>query len=67
MALLDRDIYLRNHVMGVLAVYSERGLSFSNMGELADSITEAVIEGDRKWHEENCCEQVMELGDDIPQ
>jgi hypothetical protein len=67
MALPDRDIYLRNHVMGVLAVYSERGLSFSNMGELADSIIEAVIEGDRKWQDEKCCEELLALGEDVPQ
>jgi hypothetical protein len=67
MALLDRDIYLRNHVMGVLVTYSGKGLSYSNMGELADSITEAVIEGDRNWQNENLCEQVLEMGEDIPQ
>lgn len=71
MALLDRDIYLRNHIMGVLASYSSKGLNYSNMGELADSLTEAVIEGDRSWQAENCCEQVRVMGshfdDDVPQ
>jgi hypothetical protein len=67
MAILDRDVYLRNHVMGVLVSYSGKGLSYSNMGELADSITEAVIEGDRNWQNENLCEQVLEMGEDIPQ
>lgn len=67
MALLDRDIYLRNHVMGVLVTYSGKGLSYSNMSELADAVTEAVIEGDRKWQEENCCEQVLAMGEDVPQ
>lgn len=63
MALLDRDIYLRNHVMGVLVSFSDKGLNYLNMGDLADSITEAVIEGDRKWQHERCCEQM----EDIPQ
>jgi hypothetical protein len=67
MAILDRDIYLRNYVMGVLVSYSDKGLSYSNMGELADSITEAVIEGDEKWRNESLCEQVLEMGDDVPQ
>lgn len=67
MALLDRDIYLRNHVMGVLVTYSGKGLSYSNMGELADAITEAVIEGDEKWRNESLCEQVLEMGEDVPQ
>jgi hypothetical protein len=67
MALLDRDIYLRNHVMGVLVTYSGKGLSYSNMGELADAVTEAVMEGDRKWQEENLCEQVLGMGEDVPQ
>jgi hypothetical protein len=63
MALLDRDIYLRNYVMGVLVSYSDKGLSYSNMGELADSITEAVIEGDEKWRNESLCEQVLEMSE----
>jgi hypothetical protein len=67
MAILDRDIYLRNYVMGVLVSYSDKGLSYSNMGELADSITEAVIEGDEKWRNESLCEQVLEMGEDVPQ
>ncbi len=68
MALIDRDIYLRNHVMGVLVSYSGKGLSYSNMAELADAITQAVIEGDSKWQEENLCEQVRDMVDeDIPQ
>ncbi len=67
---LDRDVYLRNHVMGVLVSYSGKGLTHSNMGELADSITEAVIEGDRAWQEENLFEQMRDMGmgeDDVPQ
>lgn len=71
MTLLDRDIYLRNHIMGVLASYSAKGLSYSNMGELADSLTEAVIEGDRAWQAENCCQEVMAISgcyeEDVPQ
>jgi hypothetical protein len=67
MALLDRDIYLRNHVMGVLVSYSGKGLVYSNMGELADAITQAVIEGDHKWKNENLCEQDLENGEDVPQ
>ena len=67
MAMLYRDIYLRNYVMGVLVSYSDKGLNYSNMGELADSITQAVIEGDSKWQEEHLCEQVLEMGEDVPQ
>lgn len=67
MALLDRDIYLRNHVMGVLVSYKDKGLNYANMGELADAITQAVIEGDDKWREENLCEQVREMSEDVPQ
>lgn len=55
MSQLDRDMCLRNHVMGVLVTYRSQGLTFNNMGELADAVTEAVIEGDRKWHEEYYC------------
>lgn len=58
MAILDRDIYLRNYVIGVLVSYSGKGLSYANMGELADALTEAVIEGHDKWQDENLCEQV---------
>lgn len=61
MALQDRDVYLRNYVMGVLVSYSDKGLSYSNMGELADALTEAVIEGDRKWQNEQCCAQVEDI------
>ncbi len=67
MALLDRDVYLRNHVMGVLVTYTDRGLHYSNMGELADAVTQAVIEGDRKWQNESLCAQVLEMTEDIPQ
>jgi hypothetical protein len=71
MAILDRDIYIRKYVMGVLSIYSEKGLTFSNMGELADSITEAVLEGDRIWQEQRLCQEMRELGgqleEDIPQ
>jgi len=69
MAIVDRDIYIRNHVMGVLVSYSGKGLNYSNMSELADSITEAVLEGDSKWQEERLCEEVrsVHLEEDIPQ
>lgn len=67
MSQADRDICIRNHVMGVLVSYSGKGLSYSNMAELAEAITEAVMEGDRKWLEENCCEQILSMGEDIPQ
>lgn len=50
--MLDRDVCIRNYIMGVLAFYSEKGLNLSGIGKLADSITEAVMEGDRKWHRE---------------
>jgi hypothetical protein len=61
MALLDRDIYLRNHIMGVLVSFSGKGVSYANIPELADALTEAVIEGDRNWQNENLCEQVASL------
>ena len=68
MTILDRDLYLRNHVMGVLVSYSNKGLNYSNMGELANDITESVIEGDRKWHEEYCIEQMRAISnEDFPQ
>lgn len=69
MAILDRDIYLRNYVMGVLVSYSSKGLSYANMGELADALTEAVIEGYDKWQDEHLCEQVrgMAYDEDVPQ
>lgn len=68
MTILDRDLYLRNHVMGVLVSYTNKGLSYSNMSELADDITQSVIEGDRKWHEENCLEQLRAISnEDVPQ
>lgn len=68
--LLDRDICIRNHVMGVLVGYSNKGLNYSNMVELADAVTQAAIEGDRKWHEKACHEQMMMISDineDVPQ
>lgn len=68
MAMLDRDVYLRNHVMGVLVSYSGKGLNYSNMSELADALTEAIIEGDQKWQNENLCAQVRDMVDeDTPQ
>ena len=69
MAILDRDVCIRNHVMGVLAFHCEKGLDLANLGELADSITEAVIEGDMKWQDDNLCEQMLEmaLNEDVPQ
>lgn len=70
MAFLDRDVCLRNHVMGVLVTYTNKGLHYNNMGELADAVTEAVIEGDRKWQQENCCEQIKSMSldyQDVPQ
>lgn len=65
MALIERDIYLRNHVMGVLVTFSSKGLSYSNMSELADSITEAVIEGDFRWKEESISEQIQDIMDEL--
>ena len=59
--MLDRDVVIRNHVMGVLVDYSARGLKYSNFGELADAITQAVIEGERKWHEDMCVHQLTEM------
>ena len=70
MTVMDRDVYLRNHVMGVLVTYSDKGFSYAGMGELADAITESVIEGDRKWHEANCCDQILDIAvcdQDLPQ
>ncbi len=67
MAMLDRDVCLRNHVMGVLAFYSGKGLSYDNLAELVDSITESVIEGYEKWQDENLCEQIRDMGEDVPQ
>jgi len=71
MAILDRDVYIRNYVMGVLCNYQQRGISIGNISDLATDITNAVIEGDTKWQEEQCCEQVRcmnaELEEDIPQ
>lgn len=70
MTVLDRDVYLRNHVMGVLVSCYEKGFTPSIIGELADEITQSVIEGDRKWHEANCCEQILDIAvcdQDVPQ
>jgi len=64
----DRDMFIRNHVMGVLVFHQMKGLTYANMGELADAITEAVIIGDIAWEAHRCCDQVMDLGmEDIPQ
>lgn len=67
MAIVDRDIYLRNHVMSVLVCHTGKGLHYDNIGALADDITAAVLEGDLKWQNENLCEQVLEMGEDVPQ
>lgn len=68
MPALDRDVYLRNYVMGVLVSYSDKGLNYSNMGELADDLTKAVIEGHEKWLSENQEEINMAyLEEDVPQ
>jgi hypothetical protein len=56
--------------MGVLVSFSGKGLTYANMGELADSITEAVLEGDLLWNQERCCEELRSYSDieeDIPQ
>lgn len=57
----DRGVYLRNYVMGVLVSYLDKGLHYSNLGELGDSITQAVIEGEERWSEANCLEQAQSL------
>lgn len=65
MTLMDRDVFIRNHVMGVLVSFSGKGLTYANMGELADSITEAVMEGEDLWRQEKLCEEVRMMGDDV--
>lgn len=68
--MMDREVFIRNHVMGVLVSFSGKGLTYANMGELADSITEAVLEGDLLWNQERCCEEIRSYSDveeDIPQ
>ncbi len=65
MALLDRDVYLRNYIMGVLVFHSEKGLNYGNMGALADSLTEAMIQADDKWREESLCEQFRAVTHDL--
>lgn len=71
MALIDRDIYLRNHVMSVLVCHTGKGLHYDSIGALADDITSAVIEGDSAWQEQKCCEQLREMSgeidEDVPQ
>jgi hypothetical protein len=57
----ERETYIRNHIMGVLVTYRDKGLNYSNMGELADSLLDAVVDGDTKWHADR---QQLE---DIPQ
>lgn len=70
MAILDRDVYLRNYVLGVLVNHTGKLISHEIIGDLATNITEAVIQGDSIWHEEKLCEEVCEMGnfeEDIPQ
>jgi hypothetical protein len=55
---LKRDICIRNHILGVLLSYSDKGLSYTAISELANSITEAVIEGYSKWKDDNVCEEI---------
>jgi len=62
----DRDVFIRNHVMGVLVFHQMKGLNYTNMGELADAITEAVIIGDIAWEQQRCCEQILQIEEDVP-
>lgn len=50
---IERERCIRNHVLGVLAVYYEKGMPYTGIGKLADSIMIATLEADRKWREDN--------------
>lgn len=60
---LDMDSCIRNHVLGVLSVYCEKGFQETRLSQLADCVTKAAIEGARKWHEDNN----NEIYEDMPQ
>jgi len=61
---MDRDVCIKNHVVGVLASFlacSEIPLRYENMNELAAEITQAVLEGDKIWSQAECENQEMEI------
>lgn len=64
---MDRDVYIRNHIVSILVGYSWKGLDYATISELADAITQAVLEADDAWQADSCCEQVVNVSEDIPQ
>lgn len=65
MALLDRDVYIRNYITGVLVSYFEKGSQ--NMCELANELTQAAIEAYDKWREESLLEEFKAITEDVSQ
>ena len=63
MALVDRNVYLRNHILGVLIAHMGKMIFHGNMGSLADELTQVVLDADSKWQHKNLCQQMLEVID----
>lgn len=49
---LSKEAYIRNHVMGVLCSYQEKGISMGNVAEMGTEIAQAAIEAYDRWNAE---------------
>lgn len=70
MALVEREVYLRNHILGILVSHAGDKLAGSFIGELTTELTETVIDADFHWNELRLCEEMSEMMDyveDVPQ
>lgn len=71
MSLPERDVYLRNHVLGILSAFQDKGIGYENLSDVAGLVTESILDADRRWHEDSCAQQMMEITElkekDVPQ
>jgi hypothetical protein len=70
MAVVDRGVYLRNCVTGLLSNFSGQRIGSGNIRTLANEITELVLEVDSHWNRQRCREDLMNvpgMEKDIPQ
>ncbi len=61
MSVLDKDVYLRNHVVGVLASFSGKTLNNETIDDLGASLTQAVIDAELRWNKRKCCTEIKAL------
>ncbi len=49
MALVDREVQIRGHIMGVLVGHTGQTITSDMIHGLADELIETVIDGDIRW------------------